>query len=90
MVDEMCETAKQEMKGMCGDELGSWKCAVTSTDGTWQTRECIAKIPRFLFETTSPELSCTTSTFVKRIGMISSRMSSTREHLSQQKVLQHA
>ena len=26
------------MKSMCDDELGSWKRAVTSADGTWQTR----------------------------------------------------
>ena len=33
MLDDVCETAKQEMK----DELGSWKHAVTVADGIWQT-----------------------------------------------------
>ena len=35
MVDNICEVAKREMKD--GD-LGSWKRAVTTADGTWQTR----------------------------------------------------
>ena len=33
--DDLCEVAKREMKD--GD-LGSWKRAVTTADGTWQTR----------------------------------------------------
>ena len=35
MVDDLCEVAKQEMND--GD-LGSWKRAVTTADGMWQTR----------------------------------------------------
>ena len=35
MVDDLCEVAKQEMN--YGD-LGSWKRAVTTADGTWRTR----------------------------------------------------
>ena len=35
MVDDLCEVAKREMKD--GD-LGSWKRAVNTADGTWQTR----------------------------------------------------
>ena len=38
MVDEMCEEAKEEMKAMEEDTLGSWKNAVTSADATWMTR----------------------------------------------------
>lgn len=38
ILDEICEAAKQEMKDKNDDELGSWKCAVTVADGTWQTR----------------------------------------------------
>ena len=38
ILDEVCEAAKQEMKGENEDELGSWKRAVTVADGTWQTR----------------------------------------------------
>ena len=38
MLDEVCEIAKQQMMGKKEDELGSWKCAVTAADGTWETR----------------------------------------------------
>ena len=38
MVDDLCEAAKQEMKGKNDGDLGSWKRAVTTADGTWQTR----------------------------------------------------
>ena len=38
MLDEMCETAKQEMKYKKEHELGSWKRALKVADGTWQTR----------------------------------------------------
>ena len=38
MLDEMCEIARQEMKEK-GDELGSWKRAVTTADDTWQKKK---------------------------------------------------
>ena len=38
MLDDVCETTKQEMKDKEEDELGSWKRAVTVADGTWKTR----------------------------------------------------
>lgn len=38
MVKEWCEEAKNEMKAMDQAKLGSWKRAVTTADGTWQTR----------------------------------------------------
>ena len=38
MVDSMCDEAKQEMKSMDQDILGSWTRAVTSADGSWMTR----------------------------------------------------
>ena len=38
MVDKMYEVAKQEMKKKSDGALGSWKRAVTTADGTWQTR----------------------------------------------------
>ena len=38
MLDALCEAAKQDMKDKKEDELGSWKRAVTTADGTWQTR----------------------------------------------------
>ena len=38
MVDYLCEVAKREMKEKNDGDLGSWKRAVTTADGTWQTR----------------------------------------------------
>ncbi len=38
MVKEMCIREKNRMKDMNQEELGSWTRAVTSADGTWQTR----------------------------------------------------
>ena len=38
MVDEIRDEAKQEMRGMDQDKLGSWSHAVTSADGVWMTR----------------------------------------------------
>ena len=38
MLNEWCEVAKNEMKAMDQSNLGSWKRAVTTADGTWQTR----------------------------------------------------
>ena len=38
MVDDLCEVAKREMKEKNDGDLGLWKRAVTTADGTWQTR----------------------------------------------------
>ena len=38
MLDDLCEVAKREMKEKSDGDLGSWKRAVTTADGTWQTR----------------------------------------------------
>ena len=38
MVDDLCEVAKREMKEKNDGDLGSWKRAVTTAYGTWQTR----------------------------------------------------
>ena len=38
MLDEICELAKQDMKEMSCSELGSWKRAVTTSDGCWHIR----------------------------------------------------
>jgi len=43
MLDEMCKDAKEEMKALDATKLGSWKQAVTSADGAWQTRGFHAK-----------------------------------------------
>ena len=38
MLDEICEDGKEEMKRMHVDQLGSWKWAVTTSDGCWHIR----------------------------------------------------
>ena len=38
VVKALCEVAKREMKEKNDGDLGSWKRAVTTADGTWQTR----------------------------------------------------
>ena len=38
VLDRMCEITKKEMKAKNDRELGSWKRAVTTAGGTWQTR----------------------------------------------------
>ena len=38
ILDEICEEAKNEMKELPSSELGSWKQAVTTSDGCWQIR----------------------------------------------------
>ena len=40
MLDDACETDKK-------DELGSWKCAITVANGTWQTRDWHSKNATF-------------------------------------------
>jgi len=37
-LEDQCELAKAEMKKKPDDELGSWKRAVTTSDGCWQIR----------------------------------------------------
>ena len=38
MLQDMCDEAKQQMKDMPQDHLGSWSRAVTTGDGVWLTR----------------------------------------------------
>ena len=38
VLDDMCKKAHQEMMQIPPEELGSWKRAVTTADGTWQTQ----------------------------------------------------
>ena len=40
LLDAMCEAAKQQMKDMPQNQLGSWSRAVTAGDGVWLTRGC--------------------------------------------------
>ena len=40
LLDAMCEAAKQQMKDMPQNQLGSWSQAVTAGDGVWLTRGC--------------------------------------------------
>ena len=48
MLDEVCEAAKQEMRDIKANELGSWQNAVTVADGTWQTRGWHSKNATFM------------------------------------------
>ncbi|XP_070548445.1 uncharacterized protein [Ptychodera flava] len=43
MVDEVCESAKDEMKALPDDQIGSWKRAITTSDGAWLTRGSFSK-----------------------------------------------
>ena len=61
MLDALCKAAKQEMRDK-KDELGSWKHAVATADGTWQTRGWHSKNATF---TIRMELSCTTTISIK-------------------------
>ena len=47
VLDRMCETAKTDMKAKNYHELGPWKRAVTTADGTWQTRVWYSKNATF-------------------------------------------
>ena len=47
VLDELCEIAKQEMKALPESELGSWKRAVTTADGTWHKRNWHSKNATF-------------------------------------------
>ena len=38
ILDEMCEEAKEQMRSISDEELGSWERAVTTCDGCWQIR----------------------------------------------------
>ena len=38
VLDEMCHDAKQQMKGISPEVIGSWSRAVTTCDGCWQIR----------------------------------------------------
>ena len=43
MVSEMCEVAKNEMKALDPTIVGSWQQAITSSYGTWLTRDKFTK-----------------------------------------------
>ena len=48
MLDDLYEVAKREMKEKSDGDLGSWKRAVTTADGTWQTR--VVRLPHSLLD----------------------------------------
>ena len=47
VLDRMCESANKDMKAKSDHELGSWKRAVTTADGAWQTRGWFSKNATF-------------------------------------------
>ena len=50
MLDEICEEAKDEMKTMPSSELGSWKKAVTTSDGCWHIRGYFSQNSTFIIK----------------------------------------
>lgn len=48
MLDEVCELGKEEMKGLKDDQLGSWKRAVTTSDGCWHIRGFFSQNATFI------------------------------------------
>ena len=81
MVDDLCEVAKREMKD--GD-LGSWKRAVTTADGTWQTRGWHSKNATFTIRNYH---SCITTTSTRRAGIRLLRVTSILVPLNQPRVM---
>ena len=47
VVDEQCLKLKEEMKEKPKEEVGSWKQAITSSDGVWLTRRFFSQIFTF-------------------------------------------
>ena len=53
-IHDLCEVAKREMKEKNDGDLGSWKRAVTTADGTWQTRGWHSNSKSFLEGSNKP------------------------------------
>ena len=88
MVDDLCEVAKQEMKEKNDGDLGSWKRAVTTADGTWQTRGWHSK--NALLEIISMVHSCITTTSARRVEIRLLRVASILVPLNQPRDMLHA
>ena len=87
MVDDLCEVAKREMKGKSDGDLGSWKQAVTTADGTWQTRGWHSKNATFTIRTVH---SCITTTSARRAEIRLLRVASILVPLNQLRDMLHA
>lgn len=48
ILNEMCNDAKEEMKNVSSDVLGSWERAVVTSDGVWHTRGHFSKNGSFV------------------------------------------
>lgn len=48
ILDEICEEAKTEIKGLPNSELGSWEWAVTTSDGCWHIRGFFSQSSTFI------------------------------------------
>ena len=86
MVDDLCEVAKREMKEKNDGDLGSRKRAVTTADGTWQTRGWHSKNATFTIRTVH---SCNTTTSARRAGIRLLRVTSILVPLNQPRVMLH-
>ena len=49
ILDQICKNANKDMKAIPDIGLGSWKRAVTTADGTWQTRGWPSKSATFTY-----------------------------------------
>ena len=87
MVDDLCEVAQREMKGKSDGDLGSWKRAVTTADGTWQTRGWHSKNATFTIRTVH---SCITTTSARRAEIRLLRVASILVPLNQPRDMLHA
>ena len=83
MVDDLCEVAKREMKEKNDGDLGSWKRAVTTADGTWQTRDWHSKNATFTIRTVH------STTSARRAGIRLLRVTSILVPLNQPRVMLH-
>lgn len=78
MLDEMCNEAKKKMCDMDQNELGSWSRAVTSADGTWQTRGFHSKNATFSIRNYFSGVCFIINTLVSDVVIPSSKKSCTR------------
>ena len=50
ILSEMCDEEKAQMKRMDSNVLGSWQCAVVTSDGVWHTRGHFSKNGSFIIK----------------------------------------
>ena len=72
MLDEVCEIGKEEMQALPSTQLGSWKRAVTTSDGCWHIRGFFSQNATFVIRNwLTGALRVTRSTDVYRLSKYS-------------------